>query len=112
MARIFISYRRGESSPYARMLFDSLSQVFGEENVFYDHKAIEPGLDFREVIRNELKSCDALIALIGQQWLVMKSPAGVRRIDEPDDIVHQEIATALTRTIRLIPVLVQGVAMP
>jgi len=112
MARIFISYRRGESSPYARMVFDSLSRRFGEANVFYDHKAIEPGLDFRTVIREELHACDALIALIGQQWLVMKNPDGARRIDDPADIVHQEIATALGRDIRVIPVLVQDVGMP
>ena len=112
MARIFISYRRGESSPYARMLYDSLSQQFGEANVFYDHKAIEPGLDFVDVIRQQLNSCDVLIALIGRHWLDLQTAAGQRRIDEADDIVHEEIATALVRKIRLIPVLVQGAPMP
>ena len=112
MARIFISYRRGESSPYARMMFDSLSGHFGHENVFYDHKAIEPGLDFLEVIHSELHNCEVLIALIGVQWIQMKGTDGLRRIDQADDIVHQEIATALARNIRLIPVLVQGAGMP
>lgn len=112
MAQIFISYRREEGSPYARMLFDSLSRHFGAENVFYDHKAIEPGLDFQEVIQEELKACDVLIALIGDDWLTYTSADGVRRIDQSEDLVHQEIAAALRRKIRLIPVLLRGAGMP
>ena len=112
MAQIFISYRREEGSPYARMVFDSLSRHFGPADVFYDHKAIEPGLDFLEVIQQELNACNVLIALIGDDWLTYTNAGGARRIDEPDDIVHQEIATALQRNIRLIPVLVRGTTMP
>ena len=112
MAQIFISYRREEGSPYARMVFDSLSRHFGPADVFYDHKAIEPGLDFLEVIQQELNACNVLIALIGDDWLTYTNAGGTRRIDAPDDIVHQEIATALQRNIRLIPVLVRGTTMP
>src|SRR5262249_51737985 len=37
---------------------------------------------------------------------------GTRRLDAPDDFVAIEIAAALTRNIRVIPVLVDGARMP
>ena len=42
----------------------------------------------------------------------MTDEGGGRRIDDPDDFVRLEIETALTRKIRVIPVLVDGARMP
>jgi formylglycine-generating enzyme required for sulfatase activity len=39
-------------------------------------------------------------------------PFGKRRLDDPDDFVRQEIATALKRNIPVTPVLLQGATMP
>lgn len=112
MARIFISYRRDDSGGWAGRLYDRLSQHFRRENVFMDIDTIEPGLDFVEVIEQAVGSCDALIALIGKQWLTITDAAGQRRLDNPEDFVRLEIAAALARNIRLIPALVQGARMP
>ena len=71
MARIFISYRRDDSGGWAGRLYDRLSQHFGRENVFMDIDTIEPGLDFVAVIEQAVGSCDALVALIGRQWLTI-----------------------------------------
>ena len=112
MARIFISYRRDDSGGWAGRLYDRLSQHFGRDNVFMDIDAIEPGLDFVEVIEQAVGSCDALIALIGKQWLTITDDAGLRRLDNPEDFVRLEIAAALARNIRVIPALVEGARMP
>jgi hypothetical protein len=45
-----------------------------------DIDAIEPGLDFVEVIEQAVGSCDALIALIGKHWLTITDDAGRRRL--------------------------------
>ena len=58
------------------------------------------------------KSCDAVLALIGPNWLDIKDAAGRRRLDDPDDFVRQEIAVALKRNIPVTPVLLQGASMP
>jgi hypothetical protein len=112
MARIFISYRREEGSGSAGRLHDRLREHFGRDNVFMDVDSIEPGLDFIEVIERTVGSCDVLIALIGRQWLTLTDADGQRRIDDPEDFVRHEIATALRRNIRVIPALIQGALMP
>jgi glycine cleavage system H protein len=112
MSRIFISYRRDDSAGYAGRLYDRLSDRFGEDQIFMDIDTIEPGLDFVEVIEEAVGSCDALIALIGKQWLTITDATGRRRLDNPEDFVRLEIATALDRSIRVIPVLVRGATMP
>jgi formylglycine-generating enzyme required for sulfatase activity len=112
MSRIFISYRRDDSAGYAIALFKQLSEHFGAEQIFMDIDTIEPGLDFVEVIEEAVGSCDALVALIGRQWLTITDEAGNRRLDDPYDFVRLEIATALDRNIRVIPALVRGAPMP
>jgi hypothetical protein len=112
MARVFISYRREDSSGWAGRLYDRLSQRFGDENIFMDIDTIDPGLNFVEVIQQAVGSCDVLIALIGPQWLTVSDAPGHRRLDNPNDFVRLEIAAALERNIRVIPVLIQSARMP
>jgi hypothetical protein len=112
MSRIFISYRREDSAGYAGRLYERLSKRFGGDDVFMDITTVEPGLDFVEVIEKAVGSCDVLIALIGRQWLTVTDATGHRRLDDPEDFVQLEIATALDRNIRVIPVLVGGATMP
>jgi hypothetical protein len=112
MARIFLSYRREDSGGWAGRLYDRLSQHFGDEHVFMDVDAIEPGLDFVEVIQHAVQACDVLLALIGRQWLTVADATGQPRLANPEDFVRLEIATALARNIRVIPVLVQDAPMP
>jgi hypothetical protein len=110
--RIFISYRRVDSAGYAGRIYDRLAAHFGKDAIFMDVDTIEAGLDFAEVLENEVKSCDVLVALIGRQWLNIKDAAGKRRLDNPEDFVRIEVAAALRRRIRVIPVLLDGVTMP
>ena len=85
----------------------------GDDAVFEDIAAIEPGMDFTEAIEKKLASVDVLLAVIGPRWLdIADKKTGKRRLDDPDDLVRREIATALKRGIRVVPVLVGGAALP
>jgi hypothetical protein len=109
---IFISYRREDSAGHAGRLFDHLSDHLGKDRVFMDVSGIEPGLDFVESIDRAVGSCDVLIAVIGRDWLDCADSTGKRRLDDPNDFIRIETATALKRNIRVIPVLVQGAPIP
>jgi TIR domain len=110
--RIFISYRREETAYPAGWLYDRLADRFGGRQVFKDVDSIQLGDDFVEVITRAVGSCDVLVALIGDQWLTITDAHGRRRLDDPDDFVRLEIEAALTRKVRVIPILVDGARMP
>jgi TIR domain len=109
---VFISYRRQDAPDLAGRLFDRLEERFGADRVFMDVDSIEPGLDFRAVISRAVSSCAVLLAVIGDKWLTVTDARGRRRLDNPDDYVRLEVEAGLTRDVRVIPVLVEGVAMP
>jgi hypothetical protein len=77
-----------------------------------DVAAVEPGRDFRKAIDQSIANCDALLAIIGLEWLEARSATGGRRLDDPNDFVRIELASALRRDIPVIPVLVRGAKMP
>ena len=110
--RIFISYRREETAYPAGWLFDRLADRFGRDQIFKDVDSIELGDDFVKVINSAVGSCDVLLALIGDQWLTVTDGQGNARLDNPDDYVRLEIEAALTRDVRVIPILVGRASMP
>jgi hypothetical protein len=105
---IFISYRRADAGPYARLLQVELTERFPQARVFMDLDSIEAGLDFAEIIRDAVNSCHVMVVLIGRQWATLADEEGRRRLDDPDDYVRFEIRAALKRGVRAIPVLVDG----
>jgi hypothetical protein len=109
--KVFISYRRRESAGHAGRLYDRLAQHFGDERVFMDLR-MEPGVDFVEQIDDAVAHCDALLSVIGAEWLDIRDSDGRRRLDDPGDFPRLEVEAALARKIRVIPVLVQDAKMP
>ena len=105
---IFLSYRREDAAPYARLLQFQLRDRFPDVRVFMDLDSIEAGLDFAEVIREWVDSCAVLVALIGRQWATLADEQGRPRLDNPDDFVRFEVQAALERGVRVVPVLVDG----
>ena len=112
MGAIFISYRREDTEGHAGRLFDDLQERFGKGSVFIDVTSIALGTDFREAIDISVSTCSVLLAMIGNRWLEVTNEAGVRRIDDPADFVRLETASALKRSIPVVPVLVHGARMP
>ena len=112
MARIFINYRREDSTATAGRLHDRLGQSFGRKTLFMDVDHIPPGVDFVTHLNNQVAACDVFLTIIGPNWLNATNEKGERRLDATDDFVAIEIAAALARNIRVIPVLVDGARMP
>jgi TIR domain len=77
-----------------------------------DVAAIEPGRDFRKAIDQSVATCSVLLAMIGQEWLNSTDSQGTRRLEDANDFVRIELASALRRDIPVVPVLVRGAKMP
>ena len=73
---------------------------------------IEPGVDFEAAIADAVGQAEIVLALIGPRWMTASTPGGQRRLNDPDDYVATEIASALERDIRVIPVLLENTPMP
>lgn len=108
---IFISYRREDTSGHAGRIYDRLHARF-PGRVFRDVAGINLGEDFVVAIERHVGDCEVFIELIGDRWATVSDPAGKRRLDDPDDFVRLELATALRRGVTVIPILVNGATMP
>ena len=109
---IFISYRRDDSAGYARAIGDRLGRRYGADKVFVDVDDIDPGHRFDGVIAAALKQAEIVLVLIGKRWRGERSEGRTARIDEPDDRVRHEVASALASSARVVPVLLDGAPMP
>lgn len=111
--RIFISYRRSDTSGSATAIRKTLLERFGEQSIFQDVEGIAPGAEFPATLRDELKRAAVVLAVIGRNWLLAANEYGQRRIDFEDDWVRTELSLALQDPeVTVVPVLVDGADMP
>lgn len=110
MPGFLVNYRSSDAAAYAALIHEALAAHFGDEQVSMDVDTIEPGLDWMDAIERSVAGNDAVVVVIGRHWVVDES--GRRRLDDPHDYVRLEIEAALAQDIRIVPVLVDGAAMP
>jgi hypothetical protein len=110
--RLFVSYRRDDARWFAGRLADSLAAYFGDKRVFRDVDGIAGGADFAAAIHDSLTASDAVIVVIGPQWLAARDAQGRRRLDLADDWVALEVGSALAKGLPVFPVLVEDTPMP
>jgi serine/threonine protein kinase len=109
--KVFICYRRTDCSGHAGRLYDQLCERFGERQVFMDIDAIKPGEDFVRVLTEAINSSNVFLAVIGKRWL-RDAEGAASRLEDPDDFVRFEIASALRTGILIVPVLMERASMP
>src|SRR5205807_5501482 len=109
---VFISYRRIDSAPAARLLSGDLRAIFGPGSVFIDTNDIHIGTDWPARIDERLQAASVLLVVIGPTWLRVADEAGRRRLDKPDDWVRNEIAYAIDNKLVIIPFLITGASFP
>jgi len=71
----------------AARLADALGGYFGEERIFRDIEDISGGSDFGAVINETLNRADAVIVLIGKNWLDARDNSGQQRLETAEDWV-------------------------
>ena len=103
--KVFISYRRAITAGQAGRLYDRITQTKPNWTVFLDVEEIPAGVMFDTYISNEIDTSDVFLLLLARGTF--------DRINQPDDWVRKEIELALNKkSIQVIPVLVDGFAMP
>ena len=108
---IILSYRRDDSAGVTGRIFDRLAQEFGTDRVFMDIDSMPAGVDFHDHLQTILADCGALLVVIGKSWRSQRK-GQLARIMDPDDWVRIEVETALERSIPIVPLLIDGAALP
>ncbi len=114
MAKFFISYRREDAGFAVDQIHKALkSYVRTPDDIFVDIDNIPPGVDFVDHLNRHVDQCDVMLVAIGLNWLRATNKAtNSHRLDDPDDFVRIEIASALSRGISVVPLLLGGSKMP
>ena len=108
--KIFVSYRRRDSAATSGRLRDHMAAALGEERIFLDVDKIGIGEDFVDAILTEISNAQVMLVMIGRDW---GDPNGSgTRLHDPVDHVRAEIRAGLSAGLKVIPVLVDGAAMP
>ncbi len=111
--KIFISYRRQDSTVITGRIYDRLVAAFGDRTVFRDIDDIPAGKDFRAILETEVGKSDVMLVIIGPQWAGITDSQGKKRLFNPDDFVRIEVESGLKRPdITVVPVLAMGASMP
>lgn len=103
MLRLFLSYRRDDTAGkyLAHMIYRELRRRYGEGAAFLDVDARSPGLSFPNKVRTALDSSDAVLVVIGPEWLNQLKA----RQDDQRDWVRYEVSESLKRpNLPVVPV--------
>lgn len=109
---IFISYRRSDAQHAAFALQAHLARAFGEERVFLDRNRLDAGVDWPAGLAQAISEARIVLALQGPGWLRAADEWGRRRLDDPQDWVRRELATALAAGTPVIPLVLDGFDRP
>lgn len=112
MSTIFISYRRDDSAAdMTDRIYERLVQRWGRR-VFMDIDSLVGGDLFAPAIEKHLQDCAVVLVVIGRHWVSLTDEHGARRVDDPGDYPRMEVAAALRRGVRVVPVLVGNAVLP
>ncbi|MEK8052751.1 toll/interleukin-1 receptor domain-containing protein [Ideonella sp. DXS22W] len=110
--KLFISYRRADTQAVALLVERYFSDTPGVESVFLDVEDIDAAQRFGQRIRDALAQASHVIVLMGRQWRGPRTAPEPARITQADDMVRLEVAQALRSGATVVPLLVDGAAMP
>jgi hypothetical protein len=110
--KIFISYRRSDTEHIAGRMFDTLNNLYGPDNIFFDTATIPSAVEFYTKIQAAISESAVVLAVIGNDW-VRYPPRflGLFR-SKKEDYVLRELQIAIGLMVPIIPILVGNTEMP
>ncbi|MCI0710540.1 MAG: SUMF1/EgtB/PvdO family nonheme iron enzyme [Chloroflexi bacterium] len=107
--KIFINYRRADNAVFVELIRTWFMHRYGRENVFMDFDSIPPFARFEDFIRQKISESDAVVSIIGPQWLDLLQEKA--REGKPD-YVRIELEEALKHHKVIAPLCIQDGKVP
>jgi len=108
--KIFFNYRRADNPDFVERIRDWFAWKYGRDSVFMDFDTIPPFTAFADFIREKVRECDLLVAIIGPQWLDILHDRLAHNDEE--DYVQTEIRLALEEGKPIAPICIKKAAIP
>lgn len=115
MTNIFLSYRSEDSPEEIARIRESLyrySQNTNQNAHLTCATDIAAGEDFHKNLTDTIRNSEALLVIIGKNWLNAKNNNGMERLQDPTDVVRTEIESAFVFEVPVLPVLIEGTMLP
>ncbi len=109
MRTVFLSYRRSDTGGEAGRLADTFQHRLGGSLAFRDVADIPLGAQFDSTLDKELAAAKVVLVLIGPTWLAELQQ---RRKQADIDYLRVEVASALAKGKRVIPILLKDATLP
>ncbi|MGO9486116.1 MAG: toll/interleukin-1 receptor domain-containing protein [Rhodomicrobium sp.] len=110
--KIFLNYRRSDTSAAAQLVARELTSQLGEDAVFLDVHGIPLGVNFHDYLQQQIALSSMMLVLIGPNWLTLPDERGRRRLDNPNDFVRLEIEAAFRYEKPVVPLLIDDTPFP
>ena len=106
--RVFLSYRRADTTEFAGRCFEYFSGRFGRRSVFWDCRSIPPDREWLDIIRREIEASDVVLIIVGPRWDSILQ----ERLNDEIDHVRFEVEYAARMHRPVVVVLIDGAATP
>lgn len=110
--RIFITCRHEDAGTIAARISSQLKRHFGESTVLDDIGDLPLGVNVKRHLGTLFRQGMVMLVVIGKRWIEVSDPYGMREIDKAGDIHRIGLEAAIDADIPLIPLFVEGAAMP
>lgn len=104
VTQVFLNYRAADKDFGVHMLDRALSDRFGADAVFLASRSIPLGAEWESQMFDAVRNSDALLAIMGRNWLDAADERGNRLIDRPEDFLRRELELAHELHKKIIPV--------
>jgi hypothetical protein len=107
--KIFVNYRRADHRDFVEHIRTWFMHRYGRENVFMDFDTIPPFARFESFIRQKVRECDVVVAIIGPRWLELMHQ---KTTEGQPDYVRIELEEAIKHGKVVAPLCIQGARVP
>lgn len=107
--KLFINYRRSDTSVLSKRIYDFLSKEYGFENVFMDVDSIVVGDKLNDTIRKYILRSDVVLSVVGSEWV--KTMHRKSELSEVD-FVRTELEIAHSYNRRIMPLIANDNSFP
>lgn len=107
--KLFVNYRRADDPDFVQHMRTWFMIRYGRENVFMDFDSIPEFARFEDFIREKVRKSDAVIAVIGHNWL---DHLKERERSNKPDYVRIELEEAIKFQKVIAPICIKGAPVP